>query len=145
LTIDGADEIDANGRLIKGGAANLLWEKIIACASKKMVALVDESKVVSKLGKFPLPVKVIPFGWRITESHLKKLFSDFGWTEVPIKVRGGLQTPLITDSGHYLLDCELGEIGDHDGGALKTESDSGGCRNGAFRHHCFLTHRTTKT
>jgi ribose 5-phosphate isomerase A len=107
LTIGGADEIDANGRMIKGGAANLLWEKIIACASMKMVALVDGSKVVSKLGKFPLPVEVIPFGWRTTESHLKKLFSDFGWTDVPIKVRGGLQTLLITDSGHYLLDCEL--------------------------------------
>src|SRR6476660_4804280 len=107
LTIDGADEIDANGRMIKGGAANLLWEKIIACASMKMVALVDESKFVSKLGKFPLPIEVIPFGWRTTEGHLKKLFSDFGRTDAPIKVRGGLQTPLITDSGHYLLDCEL--------------------------------------
>jgi ribose 5-phosphate isomerase A len=60
----------------------------------------------------------IPFGWRTTESHLKKLFSDFGWTDIPIKVRGGVQTPLVTDSGHYLLDCELGEIGDPDGVAL---------------------------
>jgi len=74
LTIDGADEIDANGRMIKGGAANLLWEKIIACASMKMVALVDGSKVVSKLGKFPLPVEVTPFGWRTTENHLKNSF-----------------------------------------------------------------------
>ena len=57
-------------------------------------------------------IEVIPFGWRTTEGHLKKLFSDFGWTDIPIKVRGGLQTPLITDSGHYLLDCELDEIGD---------------------------------
>lgn len=81
--------------------------------------MVDESKVVSKLGKFPLPIEVIPFGWRTTEGHLKKLFSDFGRTDAPIKVRGGLQTPLITDSGHYLLDCELGEIGDPDGLALK--------------------------
>lgn len=132
LTIDGADEIDANGRMIKGGGANLLWEKIIACASMKMVALVDESKVVSKLGKFPLPVEVIPFGWRTTESHLKKLFSDFGWTDVPIKVRGGLQTPLITDSGHYLLDCELGEIGDPDGVALKLNQIPGVVDHGLF-------------
>jgi len=132
LTIDGADEIDANGRMIKGGAANLLWEKIIACASMKMVALVDESKVVSKLGKFPLPIEVIPFGWRTTESHLKKLFSDFGWTDIPIKVRGGLQTPLITDSGHYLLDCELGEIGDPDGVALKLNQIPGVVEHGLF-------------
>ena len=71
LAIDGADEIDAGGRMIKGGAANLLWGKIIAVASVKMVALVDESKVVLKLGKFPLPVEV-PFGWRTTVSHLEK-------------------------------------------------------------------------
>ncbi len=171
LTIDGADEIDADGRMIKGGAANLHWEKIIACASKKMVALIDESKVVSKLGKFPLPIEVIPFGWRTTESHLKKLFSDFGWTDVPIKVRGGLQTPLVTDSGHYLHDCELGEIGDPDGVALKLNQIPGVVEhglfigiakevvigradrsaevraflNGALRHRCFLTNRTTKT
>jgi ribose 5-phosphate isomerase A len=132
LTIDGADEIDANGRMVKGGAANLLWEKIIACASMKMVALLDESKVVSKLGKFPLTVEVIPFGWRTTESHLKKLFSDFGWTDVPIKVRGGLQTPLITDSGHDLLDCELGEIGDPDGVALKLNQIPGVVEQGLF-------------
>ena len=132
LTIDGADEIDANGRMIKGGAANLLWEKIIACASIKMVALVDESKVVSKLGKFPLPIEVIPFGWRTTEGHLKKLFSDFGRTDTPIKVRGGLQTPLITDSGHYLLDCALGEIGDPDGLALKLNQIPGVVEHGLF-------------
>ena len=72
LAIDGADEIDSIGRMIKGGGANLLWEKIIACAAVKMVALVDESKVVSKLGKFPLPIEVIPFGWRATERHLRK-------------------------------------------------------------------------
>ena len=97
-----------------------------------MVALVDESKVVSKLGKFPLPIEVIPFGWRTTESHLKKLFSDFGWTDIPIKVRGGLQTPLVTDSGHYLLDCELGEIDDPDGVALKLNQIPGVVEHGLF-------------
>ena len=132
LAIDGADEIDASGRMIKGGAGNLLWEKIIAVASVKMVALVDESKVVSKLGKFPLPVEVIPFGWRTTFRHLEKLFSDFGWTSVPIMVRGGLQTPLITDSGHYLLDCELGEISDPDGIALKLNQIPGVVEHGLF-------------
>jgi ribose 5-phosphate isomerase A len=96
------------------------------------VALVDESKVVSKLGKFPLPIEVIPFGWRTTEGHLKKLFSDFGRTDAPIKVRGGLQTPLITDSGHYLLDCELGEIGDPDGLALKLNQIPGVVEHGLF-------------
>jgi ribose 5-phosphate isomerase A len=60
LTIDGADEIDSKGRMIKGGGANLLWEKIVACASRRMVAIVDESKVVEQLGRFPLPIDVVP-------------------------------------------------------------------------------------
>jgi len=107
LTIDGADEIDGKGRLIKGGGANLLWEKIVACASKKMVVIVDESKVVERLGRFPLPIEVVPFGWRSTEWHLQSLFRDEGLADVHIDVRGGLQEPLITDSGHYLLDCHL--------------------------------------
>jgi ribose 5-phosphate isomerase A len=132
LTIDGADEIDGYGRMVKGGAGNLLWEKIIACASMKMVALVDESKVVSKLGNFPLPIEVIPFGWRTTEGHLRKLFSDFGRTDTLIKLRGGLQTPFITDSGHYLLDCELGKIGDPEGVALKLNQIPGVVEHGLF-------------
>jgi ribose 5-phosphate isomerase A len=132
LAIDGADEIDASGRMIKGGAANLLWEKIIAVASVKMVALVDESKVVSTLGRFPLPVEVIPFGWRTTVRHLEKLFSDSGWTNVPIKVRGGLETPLITDSGHYLLDCQLSVISDPEGLAQKLNQIPGVVEHGLF-------------
>jgi len=132
LAIDGADEIDPQGRMIKGGAGNLLWEKIIACASVKMIALVDESKAVSKLGKFPLPVEVIPFGWRATENHLRKLFSDLGRNDVPIKMRGGSQTPFRTDSGHYLLDCELEEIADPVGLALKLDQIPGLVEHGLF-------------
>src|SRR6202171_5002816 len=64
LTIDGADEIDAKGRMIKGGGANLLWEKIVASGSDKMVCIGDESKLVERLGKFPLPIEVIPSAWR---------------------------------------------------------------------------------
>ncbi|HYZ72667.1 MAG TPA: ribose-5-phosphate isomerase RpiA, partial [Chthoniobacterales bacterium] len=78
LTIDGADEIDGKGRMIKGGGANLLWEKIVACASNRMVCIVDDSKLVERLGRFPLPIEVIPFGWRSTERHLRKLFGDSG-------------------------------------------------------------------
>ena len=107
LTIDGADEIDRKGRMIKGGGANLLWEKIVACASRRMVAIVDESKVVEGLGRFPLPIEVVPFAWRSTERHLQRLFKDEGFADVQIDVRGGLKEPLVTDSGHYLLDCHL--------------------------------------
>lgn len=110
LTIDGADEIDAKGRMIKGGGANLLWEKIVACASNKMVCIVDESKLVESLGRFPLPVEVIPFAWRSTERHLRKLFEESGMGAPKIEMRGGFDAPLITDSGHYLLDCHLEKI-----------------------------------
>jgi ribose 5-phosphate isomerase A len=112
LTIDGADEIDGKGRMIKGGGANLLWEKIVACASKRMVCIVDESKLVQSLGRFPLPVEVIPFGWRTTERHLRKLFTESALGNPEIGMRGGFDTPLITDSGHYLLDCHLEKIPD---------------------------------
>jgi ribose 5-phosphate isomerase A len=132
LTIDGADEIDANGRMIKGGGANLLWEKIVASASRKMVALVDESKVVTKLGKFPLPIEVIPFAWRTTQRHLHDLFREFGWAEVEMKIRGGLEKPLITDSGHYLLDCHLDEISDPDALGLRLNQIPGVVEHGLF-------------
>jgi len=112
LTIDGADEIDPKGRMIKGGGANLLWEKIVASASRKMVAIVDESKRVQRLGRFPLPVEVIPFAWRSTERHIQNLFRKAGYLDVQIDVRGSREKPLITDSGHYLLDCHLKEIAD---------------------------------
>jgi ribose 5-phosphate isomerase A len=107
MTIDGADEIDARGRMIKGGGANLLWEKIVASASNTMVCIVDASKRVERLGRFPLPVEVVPFAWRSTERHLIKLFEAQGLGSPKIAVRGGLEKPLITDSGHYLLDCHL--------------------------------------
>jgi ribose 5-phosphate isomerase A len=112
LTIDGADEIDPKGRMIKGGGANLLWEKIVASASRKMVAIVDESKRVERLGGFPLPVEVVPFAWRSTERHLQRLFKKAGYADVRMDVRGSREKPLITDSGHYLLDCHLQQIAD---------------------------------
>ncbi len=75
LTIDGADEVDANFNGIKGGGAALLWEKIVAVNSNKIVWIVDESKVVDVIGKFPLPVEVIPFGW----SHVFKRLDERGY------------------------------------------------------------------
>src|SRR3984893_18929087 len=132
LTIDGADEIDAKGRMIKGGGANLLWEKIVASASKKMVCIVDESKVVEQLGRFPLSIEVIPFGWRSTERHLQNLFKDEGFADVHIDVRGDLQKPLITDSGHYLLDCHLRAIPDPESLGAKLNQIPGVVEHGLF-------------
>ena len=132
LTIDGADEIDAKGRMIKGGGASLLWEKIVAYASRKMVAIVDESKVVEHLGRFPLAVEVIPFAWRSTERNLQHLFKDASLSDVQIDLRGGLEKPLITDSGHYLLDCHLREIADPENLAVELNQIPGVVEHGLF-------------
>jgi ribose 5-phosphate isomerase A len=132
LTIDGADEIDGKGRMIKGGGANLLWEKIVACASKKMVGIVDESKLVQRLGRFPLPIEVIPFAWRTTERHMRKLFADSSFGEPKIEMRGGTEKPLITDSGHYLLDCHLEQIPDPESLAEKLKQIPGIVEHGLF-------------
>jgi ribose 5-phosphate isomerase A len=131
LTIDGADEIDSQGQMIKGGGANLLWERIVACASKRMVCIVDESKVVKVLGRFPLPIEVIPFGWRSTERHLRKVLSESGLGNHKIEVRG-LEKPLVTDSGHYLLDCHLEKIPDPKSLAEKLKQVTGIVEHGLF-------------
>ena len=133
LTIDGADEIDPKGRMIKGGGANLLWEKIVASASRKMVAIVDESKRVQRLGRFPLPVEVIPFSWKSTERQLQNLFKNAGYLDVRIDVRGSKEKPLITDSGHYLLDCHLQEIADPEFLADHLNQIPGVVEHGLFR------------
>jgi ribose 5-phosphate isomerase A len=132
LTIDGADEIDPKGRMIKGGGANLLWEKIVASASRKMVAIVDESKRVQRLGRFPLPVEVVPFAWKSTERQLQNLFRKGGYIDVRIDVRGNRDKPLITDSGHYLLDCHLKEIADPDFLAVNLNHIPGVVEHGLF-------------
>jgi len=114
LTIDGADEIDRAGRMIKGGGACLLWEKMVARASRRMIAVVDDSKVVDHLGAFPLPIEVIRFGWRSTRRELAKLLAEFGHVDARIELRGGEASPIQTDSAHYILDCHLGRIDDPD-------------------------------
>jgi len=112
LTIDGADEIDPRGDMIKGGGASLLREKIVAYASKRMVVVLDESKRVDVLGAFPLPVEVIPFGWKQTRQRLIRVFADMGYGSPSIDLRGGASRPIVTDSGNHILDCRLERIDD---------------------------------
>jgi ribose 5-phosphate isomerase A len=107
LDLDGADEVDPRLNLIKGLGGALLREKIVATASRRLVILGDESKLVSKLGtKAPLPVEVVPFGWR---SHLAFLASLGG---TPALRSGADGTPYVTDEGNYILDCRFDGIGD---------------------------------
>jgi ribose 5-phosphate isomerase A len=108
LTVDGADEVDPELRLIKGGGGALLREKIVAAASRRMAVIADSSKLVARLGAFPLPVEVVPFGLTATTRHIEKALADLG-LKGEVRVRGG-GTPFVTDGGHFILDCALGAI-----------------------------------
>jgi ribose 5-phosphate isomerase A len=106
LTVDGADEIAPGLALIKGGGGALLREKIVASASKRFVVVADSRKVVSRLGKFPLPVEVIPMATPLVE---KKLL-DLGINSTVRQLPAG--SNFITDEGNVILDCECGAIED---------------------------------
>ena len=107
ITIDGADEVDSNLNLIKGGGGALTREKIIAFNSKKVIIVIDDSKVVKALGiDFPLPVEVTKFGWTSTKKTLEKL-------DCNVELREIMENePFITDNGNYILDCEFEKIDD---------------------------------
>ena len=110
LTVDGADELDDQLRMIKGGGGALLREKIVATASDRMVAIVDESKVVSTLGLFPLPVEVVRFGLMATMRLVEAIAAETG-CHGAITLRGGQgDAPFVTDQGNLILDCAFGSI-----------------------------------
>jgi ribose 5-phosphate isomerase A len=113
LTLDGADEVDPALDLIKGLGGALLWEKIVASVSARLVIVVDESKLVDRLGsRSPLPVEVVPFGWRAALDTVV----DLGGTP---QLRAGADgARFTTDGGHYILDCGFPE-GIADAGALE--------------------------
>ena len=114
ITIDGADEVDGRFQLIKGGGACLLREKIIAHASDLMIVMVDETKLVSTLGKFPLPVEVDRFGFSLPASQVYEALRKAGVAspDVQLRRKGDGLEPLITDGGHYILDCACQAIPD---------------------------------
>lgn len=109
LTIDGADEVDKDLNLIKGGGAALVREKIIANASKKILIVVDESKVSRVLGTtFPLPVEIVRFGWEATQTEVNRICGKS--TLRQNSSHEGDLFPLITDNGNYILDCHFDGI-----------------------------------
>ncbi|RKT89046.1 ribose 5-phosphate isomerase A [Saccharopolyspora antimicrobica] len=112
LTIDGADEIDHDGAMIKGGGACLLWERIVADASDRMVAVVDDSKLVDTLGAFPLPIEVVPFSWESTRRSIARLLGRLGYADPDLRLRTAGGETVVTDSGNYLIDAHLGSIED---------------------------------
>ena len=112
LTVDGADELDASLNLIKGGGGALLQEKIVACASDRMVVIADAGKRVATLGAFPLPIEIVPFGWETTKAIVQKLLEDCDVGARRSALRLHKDEPFVTDGGHFILDLHLGRIGD---------------------------------
>ena len=110
LTVDGADEADRNLDLIKGGGGMLLREKIVAASSKKMIVIADESKLVPRLGKFPLPVEVVEFGHKAIAARLKTAIDSLGYKDVKMVLRQKDGAPFKTDSGNLIYDCHMGAI-----------------------------------
>jgi ribose 5-phosphate isomerase A len=116
LTVDGADEIDHALNLIKGGGGALLREKIVAAASDRMIVIADESKWVEVLGRFPLPVEVVPFGLAATRRAMARAFAECGASGEMVlrqsKDQGKDGHVFVTDGGHWIIDAHLGRIED---------------------------------
>ena len=112
LTVDGADELDHELRLIKGGGGALLREKIVASASARMVVIADGSKLVRQLGAFPLPIEVVPFGLQATRIAIEKAAKSLGLSGSIALRKAKSGETFITDGGHFILDAAFGAIPD---------------------------------
>lgn len=131
LTVDGADELDSQLRLIKGGGAALLREKIVANASARMVVIADAAKKVDVLGAFPLPIEVVPFGLESTRRCVIKAIAAAG-CDGAVKLRLQNGHALVTDGGHFILDAALGRITDPEALALGLSAIPGVVEHGLF-------------
>jgi len=132
LAIDGADEIDPQLNLTKGGGGALLREKIVAHSSKMFIVIADESKLVPALGAFPLPIEVNPFGLEATRQDIVDAYTGLGHSgEVRLRVRDG--RPFETDGGHFILDASFGHISDP-----KALSDALHAIPGVVEHGMFI-------
>ena len=113
LAVDGADEADPDGTLVKGGGGALLREKIIATAAERFGVVAEAGKGVTQLGRFPLPVEVERFAWGLTVAHLRTVLAEAGYADARLTLRPGQEGGFaLTDGGNYVLDCALGRIAD---------------------------------
>ncbi|MBB4064578.1 ribose-5-phosphate isomerase RpiA [Gellertiella hungarica] len=133
LTIDGADELDARLTLIKGGGGALLREKIVACASRKMIVIADESKQVETLGAFPLPIEVNPFGHVATRIAIERAASRLGLSGA-LNLRMAGSERFHTDGGHLIIDASFGRIPDAEALSAELAAIPGVVEHGLFIH-----------
>ncbi len=112
LTIDGADEIGPGLALMKGGGGALLYEKIVACASARMMVIADNSKMVATLGAFPLPIEVVPFGAGATKVAITDAMNALGYDAKLILRMATADTVFMSDGGHLIFDLHLNMISD---------------------------------
>ncbi len=131
LTVDGADEFDPELRLVKGGGGALLREKIVAAASRAMVVIADRNKGSERLGAFPVPVEVNPFGLGSTRRLVEAVARALGLNPEHT-LRGSGAAPFLTDGGHYILDCRFGPIGDPQALADRLAAVPGVVEHGLF-------------
>lgn len=136
LTIDGADEVDQNLALIKGGGAALLQEKIVATASDQMIVIADAAKEVQQLGAFPLPIEVIPFGWQTTKALVEETLESLDVLSRDVSLRMNGDRALLTDENNYILDLHLRRIGNARQMALILNQIPGVVENGLFIDIC---------
>jgi ribose 5-phosphate isomerase A len=133
LYIDGADEVGPQLALIKGGGGALLREKIVASAAKKFIVVVDSTKIVDHLGKFPLPVEVVKMALPLVEPKLQSL----GLNPTQRKAKSG-DGPYLTDENNYILDCACGQIADPVKTAAGIRGIVGVVEHGLFLHMATL-------
>ncbi|MGB7447946.1 MAG: ribose-5-phosphate isomerase RpiA [Ornithinimicrobium sp.] len=114
LIVDGADEIDPRGNIIKGGGASLLWERIVADAADRYVVIADSDKLRDELGAGPLPIEVVQYGWESTTRSIDRLLRLHGFPlDVPLAQRASDSgSPVVTDSGNFIVDAHLHSIPD---------------------------------
>jgi ribose 5-phosphate isomerase A len=136
LTIDGADEVDPDLNLIKGGGGALLQEKIVATASDQMVVISDASKQVERLGAFPLPVEVVPFGWQTTKALVEETLEGLEVLGHSATLRLNGSAPFVTDEGNYIIDLHLQRIGNARQMSLVLNQIPGVVENGLFIDIC---------
>ena len=136
VTIDGADEFDADLNLIKGGGGAHLQEKIVATASDQMVVIADISKQVETLGAFPLPLEVIPFGWQTTKTLVEEALIGMDVLGRTTRLRMKGDAPFVTDEGNHILDLHLNRIGNPRQLSLVLNQIPGVVENGLFIDIC---------